>query len=108
MASAEEVRDLLAASLSGRLNDAGTILTITSLEVTEHARHFTVTFDVQAPDGRWEVALDGDRSDMHIFDGKPDPALVEQIARMLRVQLFEWWHTKRAERHSAKLGRRIN
>lgn len=35
-------------------------MTVTRVEVVEHARHFTAVFEVDAPDGRWRVRLDGE------------------------------------------------
>ncbi|MDT0424459.1 hypothetical protein [Streptomyces evansiae] len=108
MATGEEVREQLAERLIGPLPDSAARLRVTALTIAEEARHFTAVFSVDAPDGRWRVTLDSDRTDMNIFNGTPDAPLAEAIATSFRIRLAEWWHTKDVERGAARQGIRID
>ncbi|MFJ2774787.1 hypothetical protein [Streptomyces sp. NPDC087300] len=107
MPSAEGVRDLLAPHLMGRLNDGSAELDVVGLEVLEHGRRFMVIFVLTAHGQRWRVRLEGDSSEMAIFDGHPPHDVVRSVASAFRIRLFEWWHMKGSERQLAKLGERI-
>ncbi|MDI6410785.1 hypothetical protein QLX52_18310 [Streptomyces albus] len=107
MPSVEEVQELLSSHLSGSIETNGLKMIVQSLEILEHERTFTAVFTVAVKDERWRVRIPSDRSDMHIFDGKPSPDLVTSIANMLRIQLVEWWFTKDRERQSARMGERL-
>lgn len=105
--SAEGVRELLVPHLMGRLEEPGICLDVLALDIVEEGRKFTAVFEVLANKQRWRVRLEGGSSEMAIFDGKPPFHLVRSTASMLRIHLFEWWHTKGSERRSAKLGERL-
>ncbi|MFE6398136.1 MULTISPECIES: hypothetical protein [Streptomyces] len=108
MATAEEVRDLLVPHLMGQLDDTQAELNVTALDVVEHGRSFTLVLELVAYRERWRVRLDSDRSQMALFNGTPPHHLVRAVATEFRIRLFEWWHTKNAEKQSAKLGERID
>lgn len=108
MASAEQVRDLFVPHLMGRLYDGRAELDVTALDVVEHGRTFTLVVELKGYTQQWRVRLEGDRSSMALFNGVPPYHLVRSIASEFRIRLFEWWHTKDAERRSAKLGERLD
>ncbi|MGA4843664.1 hypothetical protein [Streptomyces sp. G45] len=109
MLSTDEVRDLLAPRVVGKWDEgAGLVLEVVGIEVVLTGRKLTVYLEVVAPDGRWRLRSDRDNSDVNVFNGRPPEELLHWIAWSLRVELFEWWHTKRSERRSAKLGERLD
>ncbi|EDY42475.1 hypothetical protein [Streptomyces sp. SPB074] len=108
MATVEDVRSQLSARLLGQIEDSVATLHVTDLDITENGRSFTAVFDLDAPDGRWRVTLESDRADMNIFNGTPDAQLVDAVASGFRIRLAEWWHTKGAERASARQGKRLD
>ncbi|WP_030573562.1 hypothetical protein [Streptomyces aureocirculatus] len=108
MATAEQVRDLLVPHLMGQLDDTQAELDVTALDVVESGRSFTLVLEVTAYRQRWRVRLDSDRSAMALFNGTPPHHLVRAVAAEFCIRLFEWWHTKNAEKQSARLGERID
>lgn len=108
MPSAAEVRDLFVPHLMGRLDDASAELEVTSLDVVEQGRSFTLVVELTAYKQRWRVRLESERSAMAVFDGAPTHDLVRRLASEFRIRLFEWWHTKGSERQSAKQGERLD
>ncbi|MFH8990032.1 hypothetical protein [Streptomyces sp. NPDC017940] len=107
MATAEQVRELLVPHLMGQLDDSQAELHVTALDVVERGRSFTLVLELTAYRQRWRVRLDGDRSAMALFNGTPPHHLVRAVASDFRIRLFEWWHTKNAEKQSARLAERI-
>ncbi|MFG2193927.1 hypothetical protein [Streptomyces sp. NPDC048639] len=107
MPTAEEVRDLLAPSLMGRLDSYGTELDVTAFEVVERGRSFTAVLDVSVLGERWRVRLPYGAAEMAVFDGRPADDLVAWVAVLIRTHLDEWWATKRTSGRSRKLGERL-
>ncbi|QCX74730.1 hypothetical protein C9F11_05135 [Streptomyces sp. YIM 121038] len=109
MLTPEEVRDLLAPLVVGKWDEGGrVVLEVTDLEVVVSGRKFDVYLGVVAPDGRWSVRSERDNSDINVFNGSPPEGLVTWIARSLRIELFEWWHTKAKEAYARKQGVRLD
>ncbi|MFD9903957.1 hypothetical protein [Streptomyces sp. NPDC059063] len=109
MLTEEEVRDLLAPRVLGAGEQGlGSELDVVDLQVVVEGRAFTVYAEVVAPDGRWSVAVKLGSSEMNIFNGRPPEDLVAWVARLLRILLDEWWHTKGRERRSAAMGVRLD
>ncbi|QDQ09985.1 hypothetical protein [Streptomyces spectabilis] len=109
MLTPEEVRDLLAPRVVGTWDEGGcVVLEVTDLEVVVRGRRFDVYLDVVAPDGRWSVRSERGSSDINVFNGSPPEDLLAWVARSLRIELFEWWHTKAKEPYARKQGVRID
>ncbi|WP_030669778.1 hypothetical protein [Streptomyces sp. NRRL B-1347] len=109
MLTPEEVRDLLAPRVVGKWDEGGgVVLEVTDLEVVVRGRKFDVYLDVTAPDGRWSVRSERGGSEINVFNGSPPDDLLAWIAQSLRIELFEWWHTKGREAYARKQGVRID
>ncbi|MCI3928774.1 hypothetical protein [Streptomyces sp. AN091965] len=109
MLTPEEVRDLLVPLVVGKWDEGGrVVLEVTDLEVVVSGRKLDVYLDVVAPDGRWSVRSERDNSDINVFNGSPPEGLVAWMAQSLRIELFEWWHTKAKEAYARKQGVRLD
>ncbi|RAJ62444.1 hypothetical protein K378_03795 [Streptomyces sp. Amel2xB2] len=109
MPSAAEVTELLAPHLLGDPRDAGARIDVLSLDVEEEERSFTAMFELLAEGERWRVRVpSGDKWELAVFNGRPDPDLVLDVANVLRIRLLEWWHTKDTAKRSAETGTRLN
>ncbi|MFE6778225.1 hypothetical protein [Streptomyces sp. NPDC057702] len=103
----QRVRGLLAPHLMGLLDEPSVTVDVREIEVLPRGRTFDVALDVVVRDERWRVRVRCDNSDSVLYDAAPPPHVVRSVAHLIRVQLFEWWHTKGRERRSAALGERL-
>ncbi|GHE39009.1 hypothetical protein GCM10018785_05720 [Streptomyces longispororuber] len=109
MLTVEEVRDLLAPRVVGAWDQGGGFtLEVVDLEVVQRGRQFSVYLEVVAPDGRWLVRCDRGSGESHLFNPCPPETLLAWVATALRIEMFEWWETKGAERRTAKQGVRLD
>ncbi|WEV29425.1 hypothetical protein OYE22_32710 [Streptomyces sp. 71268] len=104
----QRVRNLLLPHLMGQLDDSSATLDVQEIEVVSRGRSFDVVLELLAYGERWRVRLPRDNSDSILFNGAPAPHVVRSVANMIRIHLFEWWHTKDRERRSAAMGERLS
>ncbi|MFF8566962.1 hypothetical protein ACF06N_18585 [Streptomyces albidoflavus] len=95
-------------------DDGRVRFTVRSLCVTEpRPRLYETVFHLVVrraglPDEEWEVTVGHDKSMAALFEREePDPAELAALVHLTHALTEEWWLTKGANRHSAKMGRRI-
>ncbi|MFE7671455.1 hypothetical protein ACFU5N_04485 [Streptomyces albidoflavus] len=96
-------------------DDGQVRFTVRSLCVTEpRPRLYEAVFRLVAhqaglPDEEWEVTLGHDKSEAGLFErDEPDPAALAGLVHLTHALTEEWWLTKAGNRHSARMGRRLD